>query len=210
MRSPQNIPLADGPLMIYDGECAFCRARIERGRGAIGKQIEFVPYQELSGKLPQIDEREFKREVHYIERDGTVYRGAEAVFRAMAGCGRKRWLLWLYTTFLPFAFAAECVYQMIARNRSPITRIYRTWHGGELKPNTYHIASALFLRLLGVVYLIAFVSLWVQVDGLIGDHGILPVNDFLQQAKEYFAEQMPPASPTWNLPTLAWINPHNG
>jgi hypothetical protein len=109
-----------------------------------------------------------------------------------------------------FAFVAEFVYRSIAANRTPITRIYQVWHGGELKPSTYHIATALFLRLLGVIYLIAFVSLWTQIDGLIGDHGILPVNDFLNEAKEYFAQQIPPASPGWNLPTLAWLNPHDG
>ena len=196
--------------MVYDGECAFCHARVERWREAIGNQIDFVPYQEVSGKLPQIDEREFKRAVHYIDRDGTAYRGAEAVFRAMATCGRKRWLLWLYATLPPFAFVAEFVYRLIAANRGPITWIYRAWHGGKLKPPTYHIASALFLRLLGVVYLIAFVSLWTQIGGLIGDHGILPVSDFLKEAKEYFAQEVPPASPGWNLPTLAWINPHDG
>ena len=32
----------------------------------------------------------------------------------------------------------------------------------------------LFLRLLGIVYLIAFVSLAVQITGLVGEHGLLP------------------------------------
>jgi predicted DCC family thiol-disulfide oxidoreductase YuxK len=210
MRPLLKIPPPDRPLMIFDGQCAFCRARVERWHEAVGEQIEFVPWQQVSGKLPQIDERDFKQAVHYIDRGGNVYRGAEAVFRAMANCGRKRWLLWLYTALPPFAFVAELVYRLIAANRTPITWIYRMWHGGHLKPSTYHIASALFLRLLGVVYLIAFVSLWTQIDGLIGDRGILPVNDFLHQTKEYFAEQIPPASPRWNLPTLTWINPHDG
>jgi predicted DCC family thiol-disulfide oxidoreductase YuxK len=210
MRQPQKIPPPERPLIVFDGQCAFCRARVERWHDAVGEQIEFVPWQEVSGKLPQIDEREFKKAVHYIDRDGNVYRAAEAVFRAMAICRRKRWLLWLYTMIPPFAFVAEFAYRLIAANRTPITWIYRTWHGGELKPSTYHIASALFLRLLGLVYLIAFVSLWTQIDGLVGDHGILPVNNLLQRAKEYFVEQIPPASAAWNLPTLAWINPHNG
>src|SRR4029078_9451570 len=124
-------------------------------------------------------------------------------------CNRKRWLLWLYVTLPPFPFLAELVYRFIAANRGRIAWFYETWHGG-LKPPTYHISTAVFLRLLGVVYLIAFVSLWTQVDGLVGDHGILPVKDFFQEAKEYFAQQIPPASPGWNLPTLAWLNPHGG
>ncbi|MCY3933990.1 MAG: lipase maturation factor family protein [Acidobacteria bacterium] len=36
----------------------------------------------------------------------------------------------------------------------------------------------LLLRLLAGVHLVAFVSLWVQIDGLIGSRGILPARDF--------------------------------
>ncbi len=95
-------------------------------------------------------------------------------------------------------------------NRTSIAFIFRLWQGKDLKPSTYHIASALFLRLLGLIYLIAFVSLWIQIDGLIGDHGILPVKNFLDAMRGYFAQQIPPASPVWNLPTLVWLNPHDG
>jgi len=35
----------------------------------------------------------------------------------------------------------------------------------------------LFLRGLGLIYLIAFLSLWVQIEGLIGSKGLLPVRD---------------------------------
>ena len=34
--------------------------------------------------------------------------------------------------------------------------------------DTYSVAPGLFLRALGLVYLVAFVSLWVQIEGLIG------------------------------------------
>ena len=64
-----------------------------------------------------------------------------------------------------FALATEALYRLVAASRTLITIVYRIWHGRELKPPTYHISSTLFLRLLGVVYLIAFVSLWTQIDG---------------------------------------------
>src|SRR5262249_41929016 len=43
-------------------------------------------------------------------------------------------------------------------------------------------------------------------DGLIGSHGISPAAEYLQALDRHFAQQMPPASPAWNLPTLLWIN----
>src|SRR6476620_10443611 len=118
------------PLMVYDGEGAFCRARIEWWREATGERIEYVPYQEAKGDVARLNRKELGRAVHLIDVDGTVSRGAEAVFRAMARCGDKRWLLWLYTWVPPFAWRAEAVYRIIAANRGPIARVYRLWHGG--------------------------------------------------------------------------------
>ena len=208
---PQSIaiPSSELPLMIYDGDCGFCCATVERWRAATDPKIHYAPYQEIAAQIPQVERNEFQRAVHFIGTDGTLFRGAEAVFRAMAHCGRKRWLLWLYSALPAFAVAAELFYRLVAANRTPISSICGVWWGKDLKPPTFFISSSLFLRLLGFVYLIAFASLWTQVDGLIGDRGILPAKDFLGAANEYFSKQIPPASPVWNLPTLAWINPHN-
>lgn len=43
---------------------------------------------------------------------------------------------------------------------------------------TYLLSRWLFLRLLGLVYLIAFASLAVQITGLVGEHGLLPAGPF--------------------------------
>src|SRR5258707_635195 len=60
----------------------------------------------------------------------------------------------------------------------------------------------LFLRLLGVIYLIAFISLFVQIDGLIGSDGILPASSFVDGATRFFGKAR-----WWQLPTLAYLNP---
>src|SRR6266571_2952501 len=71
----------------------------------------------------------------------------------------------------------------------------------EVRP-TYLLSRWLFLRLIGFVYLIAFVSLAVQVTGLVGEHGILPVGEFLAQVRARFG-----ASAYYNWPTLLWLSP---
>src|SRR5207253_671912 len=74
--------------------------------------------------------------------------------------------------------------------------------GKTVERPTYRIANALFLRLLGLCYLAAFVSLWVQVDGLIGSRGILPVKDLLEAVRAQLGGER------WMLfPTLCWLNP---
>lgn len=66
---------------------------------------------------------------------------------------------------------------------------------------TFVFSRRLFLRLLGVVYLIAFASLGVQMTGLVGSRGILPVADFLTRAH---AALGPDAYRV--LPTLLWVS----
>jgi len=39
--------------------------------------------------------------------------------------------------------------------------------------------DALFVRLLGLLYFIAFASLWPQVAGLFGEHGLVPTQVML-------------------------------
>jgi lipase maturation factor 1 len=67
---------------------------------------------------------------------------------------------------------------------------------------SFSSSRSIFLRLLGVVYLIAFASLAVQVTGLVGENGLLPVGAFLTQAHEVYG------STAYRLfPTLAWLSP---
>src|SRR5438067_1079236 len=65
---------------------------------------------------------------------------------------------------------------------------------------TYAIADWLFLRALGVIYLAAFVSIGMQVKGLIGRDGILPAAVFLDDLKTVLGRARFAA-----LPTLCWF-----
>jgi hypothetical protein len=59
-----------------------------------------------------------------------------------------------------------------------------------------------FLRILGFIYLIAFVSFGVQAPGLLGSHGILPFAAYLKAARSGWG-----AAAYWDVPTLLWIWP---
>ena len=64
---------------------------------------------------------------------------------------------------------------------------------------------ALFLRLLAVAYLSAFLSLAVQITGLVGSRGILPAGEFLDQVRQGLGPLA-----YWSFPTLAWISAGDG
>ncbi|MGH7197621.1 MAG: lipase maturation factor family protein [Candidatus Omnitrophota bacterium] len=58
----------------------------------------------------------------------------------------------------------------------------------------------LFLRFLGVIYLVAFLSLWPQVLGLIGSNGMLPAQHFLEAVRERFG-----TAAAFTYPGVFWL-----
>ena len=65
----------------------------------------------------------------------------------------------------------------------------------------FYLARWLFLRLLGVVYLSAFLSFGSQVQGLVGSQGILPAARYLEEVKSVIGPER-----YYLLPTLCWID----
>jgi len=62
------------------------------------------------------------------------------------------------------------------------------------------LVRRVFLTLLGAIFLVAFASLWVQIDGLIGSRGILPAAELMQRVRD--AGGLGVA----DLPTFCWID----
>ena len=76
----------------------------------------------------------------------------------------------------------------------------RWLRGSDDRRPSYRRTRSIFLRGMGVVYLAAFWSLAVQVDGLIGSRGIAPVGEFLDRAGRILGEDR-----YWKVPTLFWL-----
>ena len=69
-----------------------------------------------------------------------------------------------------------------------------------LEPS-YTISQGLFLKLLALNYLCAFVSLLIQIKGLYGSKGIVPLNDLFTRVKQVYSKKSFRV-----IPTLFWIN----
>jgi predicted DCC family thiol-disulfide oxidoreductase YuxK len=197
-----NPPLE--PLLIWDGECHFCRRWIERWRVITGSEVEYAPYQEVADRFPEIPREEFQRSVVYIDRNGQVFVAAAAVYRSLRCCRSKKWSWWSYRHLPGFAAVSEFGYHLIARNRAFASAITRILWGNDVRPPTYCWARRWFLTTLGLIYLIAFISLWTQVVGLVGANGILPIGTYLANAKAQIGLRAVSV-----LPTLCWISSSN-
>src|SRR5688572_10022431 len=189
------------PLLVFDGDCHFCRRWVERWRELTAAAVEYASFQEVASRFPEIPRAAFENAVHLIERDGTVYRAAEAVFRSLRTTRGGRRLIWCYEHLPGFAPATETAYAVVARNRRFASFFTRLFWGKDVRSPTYFESRRWFVRSLGGIYLIAFVSLWLQVEALIGESGISPVGQYLQLAREHLGANAP-----FLLPTFCWIN----
>src|SRR4030095_20603 len=153
------------PLMIWDGECHFCKRWIERWREITAGKVDYATYQEAAVRFPEIPIDQFKRSVVFIEADGEAFVAAEAVYRSLRYRSARKWLAWGYDHGPGFAAISGNAYKFIASNRGLGSTFTRLLWGKDVRPPTYFWARRWFLRMLGLVYLIAFVSLLVQIDG---------------------------------------------
>jgi predicted DCC family thiol-disulfide oxidoreductase YuxK len=115
-------------LMIYDGECNFCKYWIARWRKLTGDVIDYVPFQDsqIAMSFPEISLEQFKESVQFIETDGRVYSGAEAVFRSLAKNPKHQRLLRWYKKSRPFARFTEAAYHFVARHREFFSWLWGT------------------------------------------------------------------------------------
>ncbi len=81
----------------------------------------------------------------------------------------------------------------------PAGFLFGWWQSGE-----HSIALSLFIRMLGAVYVLAFLSLLVQAKGLFGKRGILPIRDYLALLRRLGARRF------YYCPSLFWLSSGDG
>ena len=186
------------PLLVYDNACDFCRYWIAQWQHFTGDRIDYASYQEVATQFPEIPLSAFENSVQLILQNGTVLSGAEAVLRALNNAS----FLWCYYRLPGFASLAEAIYNFIAQHRPFFSAVTRSLWGTHTERATSYFSSWLFLRGLGCIYLIAFLSLWVQIHGLIGSNGISPAEQYLEAVRQQIGTEG-----YYLVPTLFWLNP---
>jgi predicted DCC family thiol-disulfide oxidoreductase YuxK len=186
------------PVLVFDGDCSFCRIWVGYWKELTGDKVEYVPYQTDAGRFPDVPVSEFQKAVQLFE-GGSRYSGAEAVFHLLASRPATAWALWLYQLVPGVALITEALYRFIAAHRNAAYSVTRALWGKQVRPPQYTVASSLFARAIALIYLFAFASFGRQVRGLIGAQGIQPVTEF-------FTEVLRQLGPNgfWRVPTIFW------
>ena len=106
------------PLLVFDGDCGFCRIWVHYWRRLTGDRVSYAPYQEVSQQFPQVSPAQFQYAVQLFLPDGRVLSGAHAVFRAISCAPGQGWLLWLYQNLWGFPVIAQVVYRFVSAHRA--------------------------------------------------------------------------------------------
>ena len=188
----------DRPLLVFDGDCSFCRLWIGYWNKLTGDAVDYAPYQSAAARFPDVPVDAFKKAVQLFE-NGRRYSGAEAVAHLLARVEGWAWARWLYAHIPGLASLAELAYRFVAAHRNAGYKITRALWGSRPEPAAYTLAASLFSRTIAFIYLIAFISFGRQARGLIGEKGVQPVTQILAELHQQLG-----ASAVWRVPTLFW------
>ena len=192
--------MPDNPLVLYDGNCGFCRIWIQYWNQLTGNRVDYAPSQDAGHRFPQIPRENFGQAVQLVMPDGEVISGARAVFMTLTFVPGMAWLLWLYNHLPGFAGVSEAAYGMIAAHRTLFYHLTRFTFGRRILVSGYASVEWIFLRILAAIYFVAFTSFGMQVTGLIGERGISPLGRYLAAVSQTFGAQG-----YRMMPTLFWF-----
>jgi predicted DCC family thiol-disulfide oxidoreductase YuxK len=197
-------PLAVPPVVIFDGRCGFCRIWIEYWKALTGGRVGYAASQDVGRLYPQIPAKNFSESVQLVMPGGEVFSGARAVFVTLTYAPGAAWLARMllrgYDRLPGFAPFSEAAYRLIASHRTFFYHVTQVTFGKRVLPWKFAKVEWLFLRLLAVIYLIAFASLGVQITGLIGSRGILPLGGYLAAVSKTLGVRG-----YWSMPTIFWL-----
>jgi hypothetical protein len=188
------------PVLFYDAESPLRAWQVRYWQRLTGEAVDYQPCREVAERYPDITPAECRGGLRLVTPRGEHFPGAGAAARVLSEGG------WHATLrchrYLPgYARIAGHVDALAGRHPKTAYGIARLLWGQERHPAQYQRVSWLFLRLLALVYLVAFGSFGLQAEGLVGGQGILPLQQDLQAISEQYG-----ARGYWLYPSLFWLN----
>lgn len=104
-------------VLIYDGDCGFCRSCAAWIAPRLPKGVRTAPYQELDLAELGVSEQAAAAAVLWVEGRGAHWTGHAAVGKALAAAGGCWAPLGRALTTWPVSLPARLGYALVARNR---------------------------------------------------------------------------------------------
>ena len=117
----------DDYLLIYDGDCGFCRYCVAHARKMCGPLVCFTSLQELPQDFLRDHPYDYEGAIQLFRGDSQIASGAGAAFTLRSLAGSSHWRRW-YHRYAWFANASEAIYRWVARHRRFCYRVAkRLW-----------------------------------------------------------------------------------
>jgi len=109
-------PTPERPVLVFDGDCGFCTT-CARLLERIGPRAEIVAWQLVDLERLGVSEEQAAEAVRWVEPDGAVLAGHEAIAAALGRAGRLWRAAGRLLTLPGLSWIAARAYRLIADNR---------------------------------------------------------------------------------------------
>ena len=110
-------PKVELPVIIYDGDCAFCSSSIRTLQRLIPRSPTMIPYQFVNPADYGLTLEQCERALQYVAPDGRISAGHEAYRQMLIGLGGIYKLLGHLMRTPIYYGIANTVYRWVAKNR---------------------------------------------------------------------------------------------
>jgi predicted DCC family thiol-disulfide oxidoreductase YuxK len=105
------------PILIFDGDCAFCTTSAQWLQRRLHSTVAVEPWQYVDLALYGTDAQHAQHEVIWVDCAGRLYGGAQAFAQWLIHTGGAWRPIGLLITLPPVRWIAAGVYRLIANNR---------------------------------------------------------------------------------------------
>ena len=120
-----DTPSTPRPVVIYDGECRFCRWSVRRIQRLDRKgRFEIVPRQlpGIEDRFPILADSDFNTGLRFIDTDGRVAVGADGVYEIYRRLPPYHVVAWVYRLPL-LKQVCRAAYAFVARHRHRLGKV---------------------------------------------------------------------------------------
>jgi len=124
-----SFPPNQKPILVWDGECGFCKFWVIHFKKKTGDSVAYRTYQEVASQFKDIPLKEFKKASRLIETDGKIYSGPDSAYRTLTHSNiNSMWHRW-YKNKPWFTWLSDHGYNHIAKNRSFYFKVTKLFFG---------------------------------------------------------------------------------
>jgi predicted DCC family thiol-disulfide oxidoreductase YuxK len=105
------------PLLIFDGDCAFCTSSAQWIEHRLPDGVRVEPWQQLDLTAYRLTEHDVTTAAYWVDRRGRTHRGHRAIARSLIAAGGGWKVLGTALLVPPISWIAALLYRVVAKNR---------------------------------------------------------------------------------------------